>query len=858
MAASTITTEPRATRTEFTADTLPVAVGELFRMNNYDIRYDVHVHGAQIDLVATAKGDPFAVPIYIEATVEYVSNDKYAKDSTKFLLIRSRDPGAKLLCISSKGFTAGVKERALESAVEALTYGELFAKFEKFQAYLDTTLSNKEVRSLVGTYEEPFFNDDRGKELAVPWLMRWRTFAPENAKWLIVLGEYGTGKTSLTRVLQYRWLLDYHSNPASPIPVRIELRNFSKQFDANGLLHHFLDTNGLSHVPIEFMAHLIRTGRVILLLDGYDEMAQFLNARERRACLSALADLAAEGAKGILTSRPNYFTESEELNVFEALYRTIEQGQYHLSAAERSFIVNEQSVDELIERYILNKYERSLQDLNPEQTRSLVRRKLGKDQEGQKIVLDILERVFREESDGRRQALSGKPVIITYLLELIDDLRADVKSGDISSLTEWQVYKLIVDKLMLRDLQRTGMNPNHRRVALQKIALSISTRERQVADQAVFDAIIEQEFQRDLKPLSPDERRVLRGELFEDLRSSATLTRAFQTKTDGWVFSHNSLREFLVAEYLLNAILQKNPVRADIPISSAMRGFAASIASNDLAKLWNALAELWPQRETHHALGPYICLLWDAARREGGGIRHILSQIAGEHTAEIIVLSGLSLKEIDLSLDFSGQAITINARDSAFTECNLSAIDLTGSRFAYSIFDTVSFKETGLTNADFNSCFIFECDFTGASVDGANFENLDTDSSIIIEGDNGTVTQLSGNSLLGYLSFHGAVTNTVEQSFRYMFHPKFPIVKKIVEKISEQKLSQFRGLTQRGGARADPPFARGLVERLASEGWVTIDKNDLVAVTASGRSVISRMVTENFIPERVIDFIVNY
>ncbi len=68
------------------------------------------------------------------------------------------------------------------------------------------------------------------------------------------------------------------------------------------------------------------------MLDGYDEMAQFLNARERRACLSALAELAADGARGILTSRPNYFTETEELNVFEALYTTIEQGKYYIFA----------------------------------------------------------------------------------------------------------------------------------------------------------------------------------------------------------------------------------------------------------------------------------------------------------------------------------------------------------------------------------------------------------------------------------------------------------------------------------------------------------------------------------------------
>jgi hypothetical protein len=63
-------------------------------------------------------------------------------------------------------------------------------------------------------------------------------------RWLIVLGEYGTGKTSLARILQYRWLNEYQIDPQKPIPFFIELRNFTRQFDARTLIHHFLDHIG--------------------------------------------------------------------------------------------------------------------------------------------------------------------------------------------------------------------------------------------------------------------------------------------------------------------------------------------------------------------------------------------------------------------------------------------------------------------------------------------------------------------------------------------------------------------------------------------------------------------------------------
>ncbi len=730
--------------------------------------------------------------------------------------------------------------------------------FEKFTPYLEHTINNKDTKGLVSSYEEPFFNDEKGIEPATVWLNRWKSYAPDEAKWLIVLGEYGTGKTSLTRVLQHRWLNEYHANPAAPIPVRIELRNFSRQFDANGLLHHLLDTNKLSHVPIEFMTHLIKTGRVILLLDGYDEMAQFLNSRERRACLNALAELASNGAKGILTSRPNYFTESEELNVFEALYRTLEQSSFHLSKSERAFIASEKSVDDLIDRYILNKYERSLQDLNPEQTKSLVKRKLSKDVEGQNIVLSILDRVFREEVGGARQSLSGKPVIISYLLELVDDLRGEAKTGSLAHLTEWQVYKLIVDKLMLRDLQRTGMNPALRRQALQHVAMAISGREKVVADEPVFQSIIDEEFQRELKSLPNEEKRSRRIEIFEDLRSSATLTRASQTKSDGWVFSHNSLREFLVAEKLLNSLVARAPLDTSIPISIAMRGFAGSIGEKDIEEIWQALSEVWPQRVSNYNLGPYIALLWEAARRTTGGVMAILTRLnpqAGEH--DPVDFNGISVKDIEFSDDFSSSSLFLNAKDSVFTDCEFSRVKLDGSTFARTICDNISFRESSLCQCDFSESFLFECDLSGAVLADANFEKLDRDSSIRVEGENGVVS-LTGSEAVGYLAYHGATTDSVADYYIQKNNPKYVIVSKIVEKVSEQRNSQFRGLTQRGGARMDPPFARTFVERLVAVGWLVVDKNELVSVTSDGRAEIQRMVAGDYMPPVVSELLQSY
>ncbi len=319
--------------TQFTPDTLVQAISNLFVLNGYEVTGSFQIHGAQVDLRAKSRRDPFAAEIYVEATVGYVDNDKYGKDVGKLALLQKKDPSARCMIVSSNGFTDAVRERAKETGYLPLTYDELFAKFEQFDTFIQYVLkqadSNGPLSTLVRIYEEPSFHDKLGTGQATEYLSRWRTdTSPEN-RWLIVTGDYGTGKTALTKILEYRWVEEYRANPMLPIPFRIELRNFTRQFDARGLLHHFLDHSRLGHISIEFVESLIKQGRVVLLLDGYDEMAQYMHFRERRICLEALAALAADGAKGILTSRPNYFSEAEELSVFEALYSSLPGGGPH-------------------------------------------------------------------------------------------------------------------------------------------------------------------------------------------------------------------------------------------------------------------------------------------------------------------------------------------------------------------------------------------------------------------------------------------------------------------------------------------------------------------------------------------------
>jgi len=837
----------------FTPESLPQAVGRLFELNNFSVEYSVKRHGAEIDIVARSLTDQFSPTIYIEVTVEYVSNTKYGKDLTKFSLIKEIEPSATCICVSAVGFTPDVAERASKTRITTLTYEGLFRGFEKFGPYVGMVRDSVDNLEFEQTYEEPLLQDDHGEVVATAWLGDWRFTEDPARKWLIILGEYGTGKTSLTRVLQYRWIQDYVSSPDAPIPVRIELRNFTRQFDARTLLHHFLDTNRLGHVPVEFMFQLIRSGRVVLILDGYDEMAQFLNPRERRACLGALAELAREGARGLLTSRPNYFSEAEELRVFDSLYSTLEQNRYYISRADRAYLDTEKAIDNLVERYVLERYERHLRDLTEDQTEALVRRKLRDDPSGQEIILHLLRRVFRVDASGGRISLSGKPVIIAYLLELIDDLRStDDPAAHAGNLTEWQIYRMIVDRLMMRDQQRSPLDPERRRQALQRLAVALSGKGAGVATEETFREVINKEFERDLKLMSPEERRHRRDELFEDIRSSATLTRAEGGAGGGWLFSHNSLREFLVVERFVRSILARDPSRFKIPTTDAMRAFVASMPVDLKAEARQGLKEIWRGRYAFRDVGGYVGLFWPMLTAQQDA-REAIQDAFASAGSKRLDMEGVRLQQIKFGPAI-GPDLELNCTSTEIAECEFESVNLAGSVFSNAILDTVIFRHLELAGTEFRGAWMVDCDFDFVNFVDADFRGLSADSRIFVVGHDGFKNVYSGKSLIGLLSSRGAQTDRVPDYYYYQHHPLFTIVRKIGERLTSQRNSQLLGLTQRGESEKDPPFARAFVDFLKSRGLININKNDLVSATPDGRHVLTLLVSHEEVDSVLIPF----
>lgn len=855
---------------------LPLAVANLLRQNHYQVTGPLQVHGAEIDLVARSLSDPFASPIYIEVTVEHVDNEKYGKDLTKLALVRAAEPTCRVMIVSSSGFTINVRERARETRIDTYTFKELFALFEKFEPYVQHILGTTEtqfteqtseanlLRRLADVYQTPQFVDTHGHHDAVSWLDNWLTDADGSHSWLIIVGEYGTGKTALTRMMQKRWLERYTADTSLPIPVRIELGAFTRQFDAQSLLHHFLDNNHLGHVPIDFLRSLIESGRVVLLLDGYDEMAQYLSNRERRVCLQTLAELTSGGARGLLTSRPNYFSTTEELNLFDHLYRSIETRSQYLQVKTAELKKRETEIDELIERSILERYERALQDLSPEQTEQLVRGILQDNAEVADEVIRVLHRVFRATGEGSTVALSGKPVIISYLIDVAEGLKENVDDA----LTEWQVYTLVLDQLGLRDVAQTGrVSVVERRTFLQRLAEWFTQHGNTSISEDEFRTLVSDVFKNELRRYPTARRQVEIDSLFEDLRRSGSLTRMSSNDGFGWRFSHNSLREFLVAEKMVEELLavkpsinsDDKPLTTDCPVSDAMMTFVASQPRERVVEQASNLASAWHERASMPNIGNYLALIWEGVDRQlraNRSERSPLREIVGASLmCDNVRISGIKFSVQDLP-------VRLNKANFHLSEISFSdfiAADLTEASFKETLLEAVSFRDATLKGADFSDALMVDVDLTGADLSGAKFSDVDESLTIIVEDDSTTVGRrtLSGALALGYLAFNGAHVENVDSYSFWINHPQFAIVEKVCGKLLERCPRQRLGLEQRGASAQNPQFARKFVRFLEAQRYVapTAGRPGLLSLTANGRAVLTKVLEGGILSKSFAGFL---
>ena len=135
---------------------------------------------------------------------------------------------------------------------------------------------------------------------------------------LSVLGEFGSGKTWFA--LNYAWLSLQKYKTAKQrgterprLPLVIPLRDYAKAVNAESLFSEFFFRKHEIPLPgYTAFEQLNRMGKLLLIFDGFDEMAARVDRQSMINNFWELAKVVVPGSKAILTCRTEHFPEAQE------------------------------------------------------------------------------------------------------------------------------------------------------------------------------------------------------------------------------------------------------------------------------------------------------------------------------------------------------------------------------------------------------------------------------------------------------------------------------------------------------------------------------------------------------------------
>jgi formylglycine-generating enzyme required for sulfatase activity len=133
-----------------------------------------------------------------------------------------------------------------------------------------------------------------------------------------ILGEFGTGKTWFTLHYAYtamnRYLKAKEQGLERPrVPLVIQLRDYSRALDCESLFSDFFFRKHEIPLPgYSAFEQLNRMGKLLLIFDGFDEMADKMDRQKMINNFWEIARIVVPGAKAILTCRTEHFPEAKE------------------------------------------------------------------------------------------------------------------------------------------------------------------------------------------------------------------------------------------------------------------------------------------------------------------------------------------------------------------------------------------------------------------------------------------------------------------------------------------------------------------------------------------------------------------
>lgn len=538
---------------------------------------EVFVNGKKVDVCFEYRHLGKNARLYVEAK-DYAGNldhDDVNKIWADYSGIIETQRPAALLLVSRNGLTPGAQAlvdrssdfrhqtiRELETEALGLTeYVRSLATLFDEDALRAYYIETRAIRASYDV-EHQRLQDGEPVELfdAVQKWIRSGDHSP-----VAILGGYGEGKSSFAKRLVAAQAEAVLANPLERHPVLIRLGSlvryssvesllgglFTYDFPVSGFnVHHFLNMN--------------LKGRLLIVLDGFDEMKHAMSFSDFRSQIKDLNKLVAGAAKIVLLGRPAAFMSMEEhFHVLRGLKRHedifyklpdwpefVEYDLIPFSHAERTAFV----------------------------MRYLAARAAHPPESGSRWVEERAEEVNRlADIDAK---IFEKPVHAKILTDLATDARVDLSRFK-DGVSRWGLYDTFFTMLAEREMEKPARRPigeKDRRAFAREVAYWLWTKKGGATSFSAGDmplALMELLSQGDAAELEDLKREYLSGSLLE------------KKGGDTYYFGHRSFAEFLVAERMIaippNAATHQEYSQLT---RDGVRGFLSESPAKNFADEW--------------------------------------------------------------------------------------------------------------------------------------------------------------------------------------------------------------------------------------------------------------------------------
>ncbi len=499
--------------------------------------------------------------------------------------------------------------------------------------------------------------DNRETPNALTLIQSWLTQS-EQGRFILVLGDSGTGKSFLLRELARRIGAE-----SDVTPLLIEMRTLNKSRSLEELLGQHFGQEGADFSPLRFR-YLLERGRVALLFDGFDELATLVTYERAADHLSTLLQAAVGSAKVVVTSRRQHFITDRDL--------LTDMGEQVENVSGRRVAM--------------------LQLFDTGQISAFLERRLGSKEEAERR-LKLLEEV-------RVTGLAVNPRLLSFIADLREEQLRDAAGEGNREISVPAVYQMLVQRWLGLETERA--NPKGARPGL-----SIDQRWQAVEDVAIRmwrepDQAI------NLKELTEEVAQILRTLTDRDRDTAAfqvgSGTLLVRDEDGNFSFIHPSILDWLVARRAAEELREgKAPeVLARGAASDVMLGFFAALAGKKEAVRWAHQA----LNDPRPAISEKAQRLLDLFPEEAGRQR----RMAGQD------LQGRDFSEQDLTrADFTESDLS-TAR---LTGTILTRAQMSGARLVRANLSRARLDGADLSRADLTGARLFNADLRGAKLTGA-------------------------------------------------------------------------------------------------------------------------------------------